>query len=97
MEDAADAALAPASAEHEHHEVPVAAVDGGDEPRFTVRLKMLDEQTFEVSATPSMSVTAFRAEVALVTQIPAPRQRLIYRGGWSYTCFAWRWRLRLVG
>ncbi|KAG2521788.1 hypothetical protein BBO99_00005627 [Phytophthora kernoviae] len=45
-----------------------------------LRLKTLDERVFDVLAASSMSVTDFRAKVALVTDIPAPRQRLIYRG-----------------
>ncbi|KAK1929302.1 Ubiquilin [Phytophthora citrophthora] len=45
-----------------------------------LRLKTLDERVFDVEASSSMSVSDFRAKVALVTAVPAPRQRLIYRG-----------------
>lgn len=45
-----------------------------------LRLKTLDERVFDVEASSSMSVTDFRAKVALITAVPAPRQRLIYRG-----------------
>ncbi|KAL3665303.1 hypothetical protein V7S43_009931 [Phytophthora oleae] len=45
-----------------------------------LRLKTLDERVFDVEASSSMSVADFRAKVALATAVPAPRQRLIYRG-----------------
>ncbi|CAI5746129.1 unnamed protein product [Peronospora destructor] len=45
-----------------------------------LRLKTLDERVFDVTAASSMSVADFRATVAQATAVPAPRQRLIYRG-----------------
>ncbi|RMX64235.1 hypothetical protein KXD40_008324 [Peronospora effusa] len=45
-----------------------------------LRLKTLDERVFDVTVASSMSVTDFRATVAEATAVPAPRQRLIYRG-----------------
>ncbi|ETO79286.1 hypothetical protein F444_05987 [Phytophthora nicotianae P1976] len=45
-----------------------------------LRLKTLDERVFDVEAALSMSVADFRTKVALATSVPAPRQRLIYRG-----------------
>lgn len=57
-----------------------------EEDRLRVRLKMLDEHVFEVDATPSTTIAAFREQVARVTQVPPPRQRLIYRG--AFPCIA---------
>ncbi|KAG7393440.1 hypothetical protein PHYPSEUDO_009644 [Phytophthora pseudosyringae] len=45
-----------------------------------LRLKTLDERVFDVEAASSMEVADFRAKVAAATAVPAPRQRLIYRG-----------------
>ncbi|KAE9318558.1 hypothetical protein PF008_g18481 [Phytophthora fragariae] len=60
----------------------VAAADGSnnDDASLHLRLKLLDERVFDVVAAPSMSVADFRARVAQVTEVPAARQRLIYRG-----------------
>jgi hypothetical protein len=65
----------------------VAEEDDAAEERLRVRLKMLDEHVFEVDATPSTTVTAFRELVARATQVPPPRQRLIYRG--TSPCSCW--------
>ncbi|EGZ06736.1 hypothetical protein PHYSODRAFT_565722 [Phytophthora sojae] len=51
-----------------------------DDAALHLRLKLLDERVFDVEAAPSMSVADFRLRVAEVTEVPAARQRLIYRG-----------------
>lgn len=69
----------------------VAEEDAVAEERLRVRLKMLDEHVFEVDAAPETTVAAFRELVARVTQVPPPRQRLIYRGSSrSKHCFSTR-------
>ncbi|RLN31289.1 hypothetical protein BBJ28_00018843 [Nothophytophthora sp. Chile5] len=81
--DSAAVASPSASSLPQDGEVPAAerAVGLGlSDDSLHLRLKMLDERIFEVLAASSMSVADFRAKVALVTAIPAPRQRLIYRG-----------------
>ncbi|RLN45956.1 hypothetical protein BBJ29_003636 [Phytophthora kernoviae] len=68
-----------ASSSSRNDQEPAAQLEISDNS-LHLRLKTLDERVFDVLAASSMSVTDFRAKVALVTDIPAPRQRLIYRG-----------------
>jgi hypothetical protein len=51
-----------------------------DLQQLRLKIKTLDERVFDVEAAASMSVADFRSRVALATAVPAPRQRLIYRG-----------------
>ncbi|POM71421.1 Ubiquitin family protein [Phytophthora palmivora] len=61
-------------------ETPATSATAVADDALHLRLKTLDERVFDVEATSSMMVADFRAKVALATAVPAPRQRLIYRG-----------------
>ncbi|KAG7394591.1 hypothetical protein PHYBOEH_004977 [Phytophthora boehmeriae] len=79
MTDLSVPVLSPSASLSSRDQESAAQVETSDSS-LHLRLKTLDERVFDVLATSSMSVTDFRAKVALVTSIPAPRQRLIYRG-----------------
>lgn len=83
----ASAASARLQSPAEAPEAPIAASPGPNGPLepenaqlLRLKLKTLDERVFELQASRATPVSAFREQVAGLTQVPAARQRLIYRG-----------------